>query len=160
MQMAYEAVGYAGTGVFNQSGGTHTVSKEFYVGYLSGGQGTYNLSGGTLDTSFALFPDIIGSDPGALGAFHLSGSGIYKANTIAVGYQGTGSFTLSGSGSFEALDLTVCDLAGTGTFTQTGGTNTVSRTLAVGAEGGLGTYDNPPIATGAIATFRRRYSCG
>ena len=141
MQMAYEVVGYSGTGVVNQSGGTHTVGGTFYVGYQSGGQGTYNLSGGTLDTSFARFPDIIGSDPGALGAFHLSGSGIYKANTIAVGYQGTGSFTLSGSGSFEALDLTVCALAGTGTFTQTGGTNTVSRTLAVGAEGGLGTYD-------------------
>ena len=37
-----------GVGVFNQSGGTNTVTDDLTLGYRSGSSGTYNLSGGSL----------------------------------------------------------------------------------------------------------------
>ena len=43
--LADTRVGYVGNGIFNQTGGTHTVSDILAIGQ-SGGQGTYNLSGG------------------------------------------------------------------------------------------------------------------
>jgi hypothetical protein len=44
-----ERIGYYGSGTFTQTGGTHTVSSDLYLGGdSSGSTGTYSLSGGTL----------------------------------------------------------------------------------------------------------------
>jgi hypothetical protein len=42
-----EYIGQAGTGVLNQTGGTHTVDFSLHLGFSAGGMGTYNLSGGS-----------------------------------------------------------------------------------------------------------------
>ena len=43
-----EYIGYSGTGTFNQTGGTNTVSYQLIVGQNPGSSGTYNLNDGTL----------------------------------------------------------------------------------------------------------------
>ena len=51
-----EYIGDSGRGIFNQTGGTHTISAghDLYLGYNASGRGTYNLSGGML-TAPAVF---------------------------------------------------------------------------------------------------------
>ena len=46
-----EYIGFQGTGVFTQSGGTNTGSSNIYLGYEANSAGTYNLSGGLLRIS-------------------------------------------------------------------------------------------------------------
>ena len=64
-----EYIGYSGTGTFNQTGGTNSISPDLYLGYYHGASGTYNLS-----------------DAGILS----------KAINEYIGYGGTGTFTQTG----------------------------------------------------------------
>ena len=41
----YEYVGYSGTGVFTQTGGTNDPATQLYIGFNFGSSGTYNLDG-------------------------------------------------------------------------------------------------------------------
>jgi hypothetical protein len=70
-----EAIGYAGTGVFNQSAGTNN------AGNLVLGVG-YDLQGN--------------SQPGATGTYNLSGTGVLSAGYEIIGGNGTGIFTQTG----------------------------------------------------------------
>ena len=45
LKTTYEYVGYSGSGTFNQSGGTHAISGDLYLGYNSTATGAYALSG-------------------------------------------------------------------------------------------------------------------
>ena len=74
IQGVYEYVGWNGTGIFNQSGGTNSISSLFGVGYNTGSNGTYELTSGLLQTS---------------------------GNTVYVGYSGTGIVNQS-SGTYSA----------------------------------------------------------
>ncbi len=86
---AFHDVGYSGTGTFTQSGGTSMLSDSLYVG----------------------------CDPGDMGSYNLSGSGLFTALNEFVG------------------------LAASGSFSQSGGTNTAgSLVLAQGADS-MGTYN-------------------
>ena len=60
-------VGNFGTGIFNQTGGTHTVTNDLSLGHETTGSGTYNLQNGML-----------------------------KSNHVFVGYDGTGTFIQTG----------------------------------------------------------------
>jgi autotransporter-associated beta strand protein len=117
-------VGYSGTGVVVQTGGTlgRVSGGDWIIGVASSGVGTYTLSGGTLDTGSANFQlgyngrgtllqtggtlnsgswPVVGRYLGGVGVYTLSG-GVFNqtgtGNGLVVGEQGLGTFTLNGSG--------------------------------------------------------------
>lgn len=113
-------VGNSGTGIFNQSGGMHTLSGSIFDGSLvvggnSGSNGTYNLSGtgnliansGTIGQSgTGTFTQTSGThtvtstlaiaqNVGSYGTYNLQG-GLLKANTIDIVNAGTAAFNFTG----------------------------------------------------------------
>ncbi len=122
-------VGQSGTGIFNQTGGTHTVNPggQLFLGANGGASGTYNLSGGTLTTS----TDV--GDSGT-GVFTLSGFGIHNVTGVGGGANGSldigyysgsnGTYNLNGGTLIAGY---VRGNLGTSTFNFNGGT------LAAGA---------------------------
>jgi hypothetical protein len=86
-----------GTGTFTQSGGTHTVSNNLYLG-----------TGGLFAT---------GS-----GSYDLSGNGSLTAGTEYIGYSGIGNFTQSGGTHTVSGTMTLAaSLGGSGTYNLSGG---------------------------------------
>lgn len=73
-----ETIGYRGTGVFNQSGGSNIVAHDLVLGYRTTGVGVYTLSGGTL-----------------------------SVNHEFIGYEGNGSFIQTGGVHSVAGNLTL-----------------------------------------------------
>ena len=115
-------IGYGGTGIFNQSGGTHYVTNDDYlvVGYGGGTTGTYNLSGGVLNAT----------------------------GTTTIGVDGTGTVSQTGGTSTftAATGVRIASNAGsTGTYTLSGGSAAVSSNVYVGGSsegpGGTGTLN-------------------
>ncbi len=153
-----ENIGNYGTGIFNQSGGTNTITGTLTVGYWeSSGVGTYNLSGGLLSVSSnedigrsgrALFQQTGGTNSiSASGCLYVGGT-----NTIA-------AYSLSGAGLLSAPCEFLAN-ADTGSFTQSGGTNSIysyqpNYFLGGGYYGlilghGLGTYS---LSGGSLAVL-------
>jgi hypothetical protein len=140
-----EYIGYGGSGLFNQSGGTNTVGSGSGSLTLSGYQkGTYNLSGGTLNVG-----SIFGG--GGLSTFNLDGgklslstSGSINVNNFTIGNDAgsNGSFTLGSGQTLTAFEETIGE-SGIGTLTQSGGSNTLSGdNLFLGYySGSTGTYN-------------------
>lgn len=93
---SFEFIGYSGTGVFTQTGGSNTSPSIMYIGFGSGSNGSYSLSGnGTLSTN-AMF---VGG--ASTGSFVQSGSSSNSMTELAVGGDGNagpGNYTLGGSG--------------------------------------------------------------
>jgi autotransporter-associated beta strand protein len=90
-----EYIGAAGSGIFNQSGGTNNAVTVF-LGFNESGpssDGTYNLSGGQLFTQY-----------------------------LSVGYRGTGTFNQSGGTNTISRGLTLANTTPYGTYNLTGGT--------------------------------------
>lgn len=130
-------VGYMGTGIFRQTGGTHAIQEWLCLGAWSTGNGTYELSGtgelsaaseqvglmgegaftqsgGTNSVTGAL---IVGSVPGPMDSYILTG-GQLAACSEYIGYEGSGCFA------------------------QSGGTNTISGELVLGYKSGSsGVYE-------------------
>ena len=156
-----EAVGYDGTGVFNQTGGTNNMFSDLDLGHNAGSSGTYNLSGtGTLYTGWETIGGSgtgtftqtggtnyvaevlsLGGYSGSSGTYNLSG-GSLTAQIEVIGYYGTGVFNQTG-GTNSAFLLDLGPNAGSsGTYNQTGGTNTVIDNLRIAAyAGSSGTYN-------------------
>ena len=98
----FEYIGYAGTGTFAQTGGTHTVVDQLHVGGLAAALGTYTLSGGTLSVNEDEYIGVsaTGNMSQSGGTFNHSGG----THTIAVGKDlflgfnvgATGNYALSG----------------------------------------------------------------
>jgi hypothetical protein len=115
-------VGYGGTGVFNQSGGTVNISNWLYIGDRDNttGVGTYNLSGGTLNASFELV--------GGLGTGTFNQTGGYNfvsfTNGMAIGFTpvsnvASNAATYNLSGGWLSANVTnngSFNLSGNGTF--------------------------------------------
>ena len=132
-----EEIGNFGTGVFNQTGGTHTVTNSLSIGDQTGSSGTYNLSGtGALTAGY----EIIGF--GGTGEFNQSGGTNTVSNRLTLGFStgSTGTYNLSGTGALTAYDEQI-GFYGTGVFNQTGGSNTVTNNLYLGDTYGDGTYN-------------------
>ena len=92
-----ETIGYQGTGIFTQTGGTHTVAGTATVTLsgTTGGVGTYNLQGGKLSAG-----PMVNN-----GAFNLTGG------TATLGaLSGTGATTITGAALVQPL-LTVSKFA-------------------------------------------------
>jgi autotransporter-associated beta strand protein len=123
----YEYVGNSGTGSFTQSGGTHSVSNYFYLGYKTGSSGSYNLIGGQL-TSYDEYVGGSGS-----GKVTQAGGVNTIRNALYLGGYTTGSsglYNLNG-GQLISSDEYVGYL-GSGNITQTGGANIISGSLLLG----------------------------
>ena len=149
-------------GVFNQTGGTHSIFDTFSVGRSdlfdnSASSGTYNLSGGTLTT-----PGFANVGDGGKGTFTQTG-GTFNAGPLRVGYApnaqnvGNGTYTLGGTGVLSTGATLVGAGASAnvvGTFTQTAGTHSTNQ-LLVGA-GGSGSYSlsgTGQLTANALATI-------
>jgi len=121
-----EAIGVlvGGLGVFNQSGGTNTVTDVLTLGSRSGSRGTYNLSGGSLLTDFETI--------GYQGAFNQSGGSNTVTSDLNLGdwTSGSGTYNLSGGGL--AARSEIIGSFGSSVFNQSGGTNTVTKNLWLG----------------------------
>jgi T5SS/PEP-CTERM-associated repeat protein len=129
---------YSGTGTFRQTGGTHTVSNNLYLGYYNGGDfrgtGIYELSGGNL----TIVPEYNNSAGNLYVGY--SGTGTFRhsagdntiGNTLYLGYNtgGIGSYELSGAATLSSVNQYI-GRDGIGRFIQTGGTNTVTNTLRI-----------------------------
>ena len=122
-------IGYDGTGVFTQTGGTNTISYDLNLGVNSGSTGTYFLNGGTLNVD-----DIVsGAGTSSLlidgGTLILGGgtSGTIDVDFFYVGgaFGSNGDFTLN-SGQTLYTTRELIGNMGTGVFTQTGGLNTTN----------------------------------
>jgi hypothetical protein len=131
-------VGYNGTGVFNQSGGTHSLGSYLFIGYAPLGSGTYNLSGGNLISN----GEVVGYH--GAGVFSQSG-GVNSpgTNALYVGWPGgNGAYNLGGG----TLNGTVNILGGT--FTQSDGVcnATIVNTGAFNYAGGTfnGLFEQEP----------------
>jgi hypothetical protein len=117
-----EFVGYSGTGIFNQSGGTNTVDGTLYLG-----SGTYNLTGGTLAVKAI----------SAMSGFNFGG-GTLKANAsfstdLPLNLTGIGGDATIDTGNYR-LELTA-PLTGTGGLVKRGdGVLTLSRPSSGGAK--------------------------
>ena len=134
-----EDVGFNGTGIFNQSGGTHTVNY-LNIANQPGSAGTYALTAGTLGvTQFevGVYGNAVFNQSGgasSLGYVTIAGS----SSSVGRAFLSGGSFTTTGN-------FTVAS-AGLGSFTQTGGnvsigTASTPRAFYMGySAGGVGTY--------------------
>ncbi|MGR8953069.1 MAG: autotransporter outer membrane beta-barrel domain-containing protein, partial [Gammaproteobacteria bacterium] len=99
--------GKGSRGVFNQSGGTHTVSETLAIGQL-GGNGIYQLSGGNLNVTNETVGD------GGIGTFTQRGGIHTVTDNLTVGK--TGSYFLSSGGTLIAPKM-----INEGVFNQSGG---------------------------------------
>jgi hypothetical protein len=134
-----ENVGLSGNGLFNQTGGTHTIGGEFYLGTNPTGNGTFVLSGGILSVTNG--STAVGYS--GVGSFTQSGGSHAIGAWLYAGYNpgSTGSYNLSG-GSLSATVESI-GYGGAGTFNQTGGSNAVGwggLTIAANA-GSTGSYN-------------------
>jgi fibronectin-binding autotransporter adhesin len=156
-----EYVGYNGSGNFNQTNGSNSVSG-LYLGYNGSVTGAYTLGGGSLLVGTG--SEYVGySGTGTFsqtgGTHQTTGGGFisiaYNSGSVGDYSFGGGSLTLSG-------DETV-GYGGTGTFEQSGGTHTLNGTILwIGRNSGAsGTYTmtggtltiNPSALAGIIVGF-------
>ena len=132
-----EYIGAAGSGTFNQNGGSNTVSQYLDVTYFSGSTGEYTLSNGTLNAS----SEEIGY--GGTGTFTQNG-GTNTDGGLSLGVLAgsAGSYTLT-NGIVGGADEYIGGF-GSGSFIQNGGTNSIageSGLLVVAVQaGGTGSY--------------------
>jgi hypothetical protein len=147
-----EAVGYSGTGNFNQSGGTNTAAYVV-VGSEVGSSGMFTLSSGSLATSGSgSVGQIVGSS--GTGTFTQSGgSNTVSNDNLHVGFNAgsTGTYNLSDTGILTVTGTSgeVVGYSGTGNFNQNGGTNTAAYVVVGSEVGSNGTFT---LSSGSLAT--------
>jgi autotransporter-associated beta strand protein len=140
-------VGYSGSGTFNQSGGSTTITNTLMLGGAAGDSGTYSLNGAAMLSAATEQVAL-----GGTGTFTQTGgtNSVGSALYLAQAPGAVANYTLSNSGSLAAPVEYVC-WSGSGTLNQSGGTNTVASALYVGytAGGSGGTYNLS--STGALS---------
>ena len=168
-------VGYSGTGVLSQSGGTNSLSNGLCLGYGTGANGSYNLTGGSLaasagsevvggsgtgtftqsggtNSAWGLY---LGSDSGGSGTYNLSQAGVLStaAESVGAGYNVPVLFQQTG-GSNSAYWLTMG--GSNDRYVLSGGTLQVNGGLqssgVFDGGGGTGTLS---VGPSAIADFSR-----
>jgi hypothetical protein len=162
IQAARESLGSAARPtIFNQTGGTHSVTGEVGI------TGTYNLSKGTLSAAgIVLAADAAGGLGGIGGTTFFnqsSGTTVTLSNLfgipggLQVGAQGAASYTMKG-GTLSAGVESIGVLNGSsGSFLQTGGSNTVSNGLGFGGSlfvGATSGSNGAYTLTGSASTLR------
>ncbi len=146
-----EYVGNSGTGAFNQSNGTSTMTNVT-LGNNAGSNGTYTLSGGSLAVSAgsagSTNHEYIGNSgsgsftqTGGTHTVGLTGNSNAHSGTLsmAVSAGSSGTYDLQ-SGSLTVLGSEIVGGSGIATFAQSGGTNTLGYLHLGNNAGGSGTY--------------------
>jgi hypothetical protein len=145
-------VGYSGTGVFTQSGGTHTVLDTLTLAANPGSSGTYNLQGGSLQAANVLINSggVINQTGGSLTATAgLTNQGTYTmAGGTLSGATLTNNATFSGYGTITTT--TGAGFNNYGTMTLTGGASLVSGDFTNQSSGFLYITTNPATFTGNV----------
>ena len=142
--MGSQYVGYAGDGLFAQTGGTNAVAGTLHLARGQGSHGTYELSGGRVRSA--------GQRVGREGTGHfIQTGGINTAEGgLSVGGSEGGSGTYELSGGQVRSEWQQVGRSGAGHFIQTGGTNKVGDILFVGLyKRSSGTYT---ISGGSLST--------
>jgi autotransporter-associated beta strand protein len=153
-----EYIGYTGTGIFSQTGGTNHIYGELYLCTNPGSIGTYNLNGGTLilyslsqgsDTTVFNFGggtlQVSSSFTSSLPII-LTGDG-GNANIDTAGYAVTLSGPLSGSGGLNKLDSGTLTLSGSNSYN--GNTFIKAGKLSLSSTGSIGSTPIIDILSGA-----------
>ena len=143
-----EPAGANGTGNFNQSGGSLTVSGNSVIA-LPGTHGNLTQTGGTHTVNGELW---VGQGAGAVGVATVNAGTVTVNNWIAVGREGsTGTLNVGGTGTVNKIGgghITI----GTGTATGPGGNGIVNvsgnGTLTTNGDFILG--ENNATATGTV----------
>ena len=173
-----ELVASAGTGMFTQSGGVHTVTGTLRLGFAAGGTGTYSLQNGAL-TAATIDLNLGGTltqTSGTLsftnfkqtaGAFSAPSLQLANSASLAVtgGSDTFGSVNNAGAVSFSNSTLTVTgSSANSGTFTDSATTQTWSPGTTFSNTAGstkfktdVGSATSSPLtisATGGLVTFQ------
>jgi hypothetical protein len=101
-----EDIGFYGTGVFNQSGGTNTIVSGFNlnVGYDSGADGSYILSGGTITVGNGVFLSGSTNGVGGVGTLNVSG-GVLNIGTSLTAYNVPGTAVVLSGGTINTPGL-------------------------------------------------------
>ena len=135
LTVSAEHLAYAGSGNFNQSGGTHSVG-DLAVGVYSGSQGIYTQSGGTLNVGNLV--NLAGHSTFNLdgGTLNLTGSTL-AVDVFRIGNApgSNGSFA-SAAGQTLTVGEAIIGNAGQGLLTQNGGTHQFTNSLTLGAASG------------------------
>jgi hypothetical protein len=141
-----ESVGEIGASTFNQSGGTHTITRRLSIS--SHGGATYNLSG---TGSLTAYDEGISTGDDTPGVFNQTGGTHTVVNVLDVASgNGVGYYNLSG-GSLSVFDEYIGKIGpSTGRFNQTGGTHTVTNDLYISAYG-RGNYNLS--GTGSLTAY-------
>ncbi|MGD0138091.1 MAG: autotransporter-associated beta strand repeat-containing protein [Tepidisphaeraceae bacterium] len=136
-----EYIGAAGSGTFNQNGGSNTVSVLLSLSYFSGSTGAYNLANGTLSAGDESIGD------GGVGTFNQTGGTNMVTQGLNVGTNSgsTGIYALA-TGAVLNSPVEYVGNAGNGTFDQNGGSN-ITQSLILGQESG--SNGNYTLANGA-----------
>ncbi|MHC4672437.1 MAG: hypothetical protein ACYTBZ_08135 [Planctomycetota bacterium] len=155
-----EYIGYYGTGLFNQTGGVHTIHfSNLSLGHQSGSNGTYNLSDGQLTVDIDEYIGfegtgtftqsggihtvngggslglLLGTYPNSSGTYELSGNGMLSATRAYVGIYGNGNFNQTGGTHEINMTLSLCHFTGSnGTYNMTSG-QLNANSIAIGGEG-------------------------
>jgi autotransporter-associated beta strand protein len=151
-----EYVGYAGSGTFNQTGGTNVITNGLYLGTNPGSNGTYNLLGGLLAVSSILQ----GSGSSSLnisgGSLTSPGGDPALVMPIVLTSSGGGTFDISSStmtleGPVSGAGSLIKNGPGTlvliGSDNYSGGTDVYGGTLIVGSPNAL--LDGTSLTVGA-----------
>ncbi len=129
-----EVVGWSGTGIFTQSGGTNA-TDSLTLAYTPGSSGTYNLNGGTL-----ILPALSGGSGTA--AFNFGGGTLKASNSFTTALP----MTLTGSGGNATVDTAGHTVTLSGSLSGPGGlTKTDSGTLVLAA---TNTYTGDTLISG------------
>jgi uncharacterized protein with beta-barrel porin domain len=137
-----ESVGESGNGIFTQSSGSHTVAADLFLGNRAGSNGTYSLQGGASQLSVT-GNEFVGCGGG--GAFTQDAgshtvTGVLDLGNTYASVNGSGAYTQNG-GSLQVNGGEVIGDFGRGTFTQSAGTHTVAAVMGLGnMAGSSGAY--------------------
>jgi outer membrane autotransporter protein len=176
-----EIVGGAGTGVFNQTGGSHVVSNTLTLAETAGSTGSYNLSGGTLTASYldvkngGAFTQTGGTFIPASQCYIYPGGTFDVTNGIVDGSSNTIFITEAtvnltnsrfGCGAMEVHNGGIINQNGNladgssntifineGTFNLKGGTYTCNTSLGVYGAGGRMNVNNGAVLDGTSNTI-------
>jgi len=176
--VSYKDSTASGTGTYNLSGGTLSVTGNTVVGLDANSYGTFNQSGGTHEVEKTLFVDSVAASKGV---YNLSGGALNTKNTI-VGSFGDGEFNqgagvtsgLTGGADDGGIHTVAADLVigqgaySTGTYNLSGGTLSVTGNTYVGLDANSygtfnqsgGTHNAEEVLVGYIGTGTYNLSGG
>ena len=146
-----ECVGFSGTGVFKQTGGSN-VTNSLFIAYASTASGTYSLSGGVLTSTSTVNAGQFTQSGGTAGLGTVTGTGTMTLGgstelTTAVSFQQS-TINISSSGGYFAV------ASNTTRYTNT------ATSLTITGSGRLDLANNSLITSTSPATIRQYLIAG